>query len=39
MIPLYSNYYTDFYREDTQEYHPDRCPTWSMALVDAYIGE
>ncbi|MDL2205505.1 ABC transporter substrate-binding protein [Eubacteriales bacterium OttesenSCG-928-N13] len=39
MIPLYSNIYFDFFRNDLQNYHSNAYVSWATAVVDAYIGE
>ena len=39
MIPVYSNIYFDFYRNDLQSYHITEHATWGEAVVGAWIGE
>lgn len=39
MIPVYSNVYFDFYRNDLQEYDIAGSATWGQAIVGARIGE
>ncbi len=39
MIPVYSNIYFDFYRNDLQGYDIAGSATWGQAIVGARIGE
>ncbi len=39
MIPVYSNVYFDFYREDLQNYNIAENVTWGQAIVGAYFGQ
>ena len=39
MIPVYSNVYFDFYRNDLQGYEIQENVTWGRAIVGARIGE
>ncbi len=38
MIPVYSNVYFDFYRNDLQMYRINESVTWSQAIVGAWLG-
>ena len=39
MIPVYSNVYFDFYRNDLQDYAIVENVTWGQAIVAAWLGE
>ena len=39
MIPIYGNYYVDFYRSDLVNYRIEENMTWSDAIVGAWLGE
>ena len=39
MIPIYGNYYVDFYRSDLVNYRVDERMTWSDAVVGAWLEE
>ncbi|MBQ9298919.1 MAG: hypothetical protein IJ214_00245, partial [Clostridia bacterium] len=38
MLPIYSNIYFDFYREDLQNYAITENISWSQAIIPAYFG-
>ena len=39
MIPIYSNIYFDFYRDDLQDYNIAQSITWGQAIIGAWLGE
>lgn len=39
MVPLFSNVYFDFYREDLRSYQLKRHSSWTSAILYAYLGE
>ena len=39
MIPVYSNVYFDFYRDDLQDYTIAENTTWGQAIIGAWLGE
>ena len=39
MIPIYGNYYVDFYRSDLVNYRVEENMTWSDAVVAAWLEE
>lgn len=39
MVPLYSNIYFDFYRNDLQGYNPITSANWALAVPYAYISD
>ncbi len=38
MVPLYSNTYYDFYRNDLNGYNPLLNPSWAYAVLSSYLG-
>ena len=39
MIPIYGNFYYDFYISKLQNYDIEANVTWGEAIIDAYLGE
>ncbi len=39
MIPVYTNIYFDFYRDDLHNYYIDENVTWGQAIVASYLAE